>query len=63
MNDIIYQNKVRESIPNDFTSVLICFSCKSIQNGRAERPKKNSEGSSVKFEWLLSESDYFKRLF
>ena len=63
MNDIIYQNKVREPIPNDFTSVLICFSRQNIQNGRTERPKKNSEGSSGNFEWLLSESDYFKILF
>ena len=63
MNDIISQNKVSESIRNDVTSVLICFPRQNIQNGSTERTKKNSEGSSVNFEWLLSESDYFNRLF
>ena len=50
MNDIISQNKVRESIRNDVTNNLICLPCKNIQNGSSERSKKNSEGSSVNFE-------------
>ena len=63
MNHIISQNKVRESIRNDVISILICFLPQNIQNGSTDRSKKNSKGSSVNFEWLLSESDYFKRLF
>ena len=63
MIDTISQNKVRESIRNNITSVLICFLRQNIQNGSTEHSKKNSEGSSVNSEWLLSESDYFKRLF
>ena len=54
MNDIISQNKVPESVWNNATSVLICFQRQDIQNGSIERSKKNGEGSSVNFEWLLS---------
>ena len=62
MNGVISHNKVRESIRNDLTSVLICFPRQNIRNGGTERSKKNSEGSGVSYYSVkvITLKDYFR---